>query len=48
MDSDREARLRQEAMAWLTARTHDGARPLSRKAVAYAVVGDPPTPKGQR
>jgi putative restriction endonuclease len=28
-DVDTDARLRREAMAWLTVRTHDGARPIS-------------------
>ena len=34
MDSDREARLRREAMAWLAVRTQDGARPISREEFA--------------
>lgn len=33
MDSEREARLRREAMAWLTVRTQDGSRPISREEV---------------
>lgn len=34
MDSDRDARLRREAMAWLALRTQDGARPISREELA--------------
>lgn len=40
MDVETEVRLRREAMAWLTVRTQDGARPISREELASDFVFD--------
>lgn len=41
-DSERDARLRREAMAWLTVRTHDGALPIhARELLDFTFDGEP-------